>query len=290
MTSLKNPSSNFETILAGGRARVDADVERWLGRLGWVEYLPEGARYLVSGGGKAARPALVAWAWSQFAASPGALAPEPVRDLGLALEFIHCYSLAHDDLPCMDDDDFRRGRPTAHRLYGEAGAVLLGDALLTGAFEIVSQICALPADARVLATRELARAAGAAGMVGGQVIDITLKGTVTLDALVRNHNLKTGALFGAALALGSIGHDAARLDRHDQARAWGVKLGLLFQVVDDLLDAGEEGPSFVALQGLDGARATARRLSAELAAEGSALDFDTEALASLLGYFVGRSI
>jgi len=207
----------------------------------------------------------------------------------------------HDDLPCMDNDDFRRGRPTLHRLQGEAGAVLAGDALLTGAFEILS-LSALSNGAKVLATRELSRAAGGAGMVGGQTLDMDLKSeTFDLARLTLNHNLKTGALFGASMTLGLIGaRDPGMASESEliKARAWGVKLGLLFQVVDDILDAndanvakGDEGPSFVKLLGVDKSRVLAEKLRGELATEAKALWSDGAASAdSLVAFFVGRTV
>lgn len=258
---------SFPAYLQRVRDLTDALLLRRLPELGWHADLTDSALYAMLGAGKAARPALVAWTCAQFRGDFSAV-PAPALDFGLALEFIHTYSLLHDDLPCMDDDNFRRGRPTLHRLKGEAGAVLAGDALLTGAFELIAG-ADLGADARVVATRELARAAGGAGMVGGQVMDLALKGHApSLEALELNHRLKTGALFGASCALGAL---AAGRSDVEGPRCWGVKLGLLFQVVDDLLDAGsetdlrgDEGPNYVSFAGVEGTRKIAKQLREEL--------------------------
>lgn len=288
--------SSIDLLLATARHGVDARWAHWAARLDWHPDMRDAATYVLSGGGKAVRPAIVAWVCAQLTGESSRVSDNTL-DLGLALECVHAYSLVHDDLPCMDDDDFRRGRPTLHRLKGEAHAVLAGDALLTGAFEILA-LSGLDPAAKARAVRELSRAAGGAGMVGGQVYDLAYKSTAFgLDDLVRNHDLKTGALFGAAAAFGSLA--ASPFDppaaRHDAARKWGVKLGLLFQVVDDILDAGpgadakgDEGPNFVNLMGLEDTRRYAARIREELSQEGQVIGFERDALAALLDFFVDR--
>ncbi len=215
--------------------------------------LREALLYPIQTGGKRIRPLLcLAAAESVGGDAAAALSP------ALALELVHTYSLVHDDLPAMDDDDERRGRPTVHIVYGEATAILVGDALLTAAFEQV-------ADSPIL-VRELARAAGGAGMVGGQYLDIC--GNVDgIEALKHLHRLKTGALLRAAVRMGGVVGGASQLQLQALAR-YGEAVGLAFQIADDVLDADEVTedagpPSYVRLLGVDGARAEARRLVQE---------------------------
>jgi len=195
--------------------------------------LYEAMRYSLLGGGKRLRPILALAACEAVGG-----APEAALGLACAVEMIHTYSLIHDDLPCMDDDDLRHGHPTNHKIYGDALATLAGDALVTDAFKILarSALDGVPAE-RVLATiAELSEAAGSAGMVGGQVIDILCeRKQLGLDELKHLHSKKTGAMFRASIVGGARlgGGSDAQLEALDEyARA----LGLAFQVVDDLLD------------------------------------------------------
>ena len=194
---------------------------------------------------------------------------------GAAVEMIHAYSLVHDDLPAMDDDDMRRGLPTVHKRYGEATAILAGDALQALAFETLAWIEDVPADRVLRLSAGLARAAGAAGMAGGQHIDLTIEAggqAGGLDAIARMQALKTGALFEWAATAGPVlaGEDTAPL------AAYAHALGRAFQIADDLLDAtGDAGvvgkatgkddaagkATYVGTLGVDGARAEARRLA-----------------------------
>jgi geranylgeranyl diphosphate synthase type II len=192
----------------------------------------EAMRYAVLGGGKRLRPVLCLLACEAVGEDPGW-----AMDAAGAVELVHTYSLVHDDLPAMDDDDLRRGRPTCHKVYGEALAILAGDGLLTLAFECL----AFGRPAQVAASvRELARGAGAAGMVGGQTLDLIAEGKVagptpaTVADLEAIHRAKTGALIRSAVRLGVL---AAGRDRvPDPADRYADALGLLFQVTDDLLD------------------------------------------------------
>jgi farnesyl diphosphate synthase len=202
---------------------------------------------------------------------------------GAALECVHCYSLVHDDLPAMDDDDLRRGRPTCHKAFDEATAILAGDGLLTLAFEIVSDPLTHPDPAvRGQLVLELARAAGHAGMVGGQMLDLEAEAGNwgDMDAIVRLQSMKTGALFRYALEAGAI---LARTDGSARAALsrYADKVGLAFQIADDILDV-EATPeqlgkatqkdrsagkaTFIDLLGLDGARRKARQLVEEASA------------------------
>jgi geranylgeranyl diphosphate synthase type II len=154
-----------------------------------------------------------------------------------ALELVHTYSLIHDDLPCMDDDDVRRGRPSNHRVHGEALAVLAGDALLTRAFGVLAEAPGVPAETRIEMVAVLAEAGGSLGMVGGQALDVAAEGDPEIDLprLQYIHTRKTGALFAAACRLGGLagGADADALRKLERL---GEKAGLAFQVADDLLD------------------------------------------------------
>ena len=216
-----------------------------------------------------------------------------------AIELIHTFSLVHDDLPAMDDDDLRRGRPTNHKVFGEAAAVLAGDAMTTLAFELIARRAAGDKVAALVQT--LALAAGPAGMIGGQILDIDAEGkSLDLAALQEIHRLKTGALLQAACLMGGLaaGADAARLTA---LKTFGTHIGLAFQIVDDLLDvtatpeqlgkgtnkdAGRGKNTYPGLLGVEDSRAEASR---QLAAAEDALDLFGEAAAGLksLAAFVG---
>lgn len=241
--------------------------------------LLEAMRYSLLGGGKRLRPTLVIAGASLYG-----LAPEQVLPTACALEMIHTYSLVHDDLPCMDDDDLRRGRPTNHKVYGEAVATLVGDALLTLAFELLARQAAVPGIDPVRTVRvvaAVATGAGAAGMVGGQVEDLAWEGRhAGEEQLRRIHALKTGALFKASLQAGALlgGATAAELAALDR---YAEQFGLAFQIQDDVLDVvGDQAKTgktvgrdvaldkstYVSLYGLAGAQERARTAVAEAVA------------------------
>ena len=194
--------------------------------------LYEAMRYAAVGGGKRLRPLLTLASAAVFGISRAA-AIRPA----LAVECVHVHSLIHDDLPCMDDDDLRRGKATVHRAYDEATAVLAGDALLAFAFEIIAgPDTPLPGEVRSELVLELARSAGAAGMAGGQMLDLLpLEGTPDLDAITRLQRLKTGALLGWCVEAGAI-MGRAPAEARTSLRGYGHCLGLAFQIADDLLD------------------------------------------------------
>ena len=226
------------------RERIDAalaEVSR-AGVAGLNERLREPVEYALSTTGKRLRPILCIFAYS--AASGRADPPPAAYRLGCALEIVHTYSLVHDDLPCMDDDDLRRGRPTVHRLYGVALATLAGAALLPIAIDIVSREAkslGLESGEQGRLVRELTRAAGAGGMVGGQLLDLEAeRRPVTAADLEEIHSKKTAALLTASLRLGAIA-GVARDDLLDSLTRYGAALGLAFQITDDLLDV--EGSS-----------------------------------------------
>ncbi len=229
--------------LAAELSRVAAVVEAALSELlpepqsGPEGVLFEAMRYATLGPGKRIRPFLVVASAAMFGVPEGIA----VR-VGAAVELIHSYSLIHDDLPCMDDDDMRRGKPACHVKFGEATAVLAGDALMPLAFEILADAATHP-DAAVRAelVAGLARAAGARGMVGGQVIDLAAENqSLDAGAIARLERLKTGALIAYALDAGAVLGRAGEGERRALA-AYAHDLGLAYQMADDLLDA--EGDS-----------------------------------------------
>jgi len=167
--------------------------------------------------------------------APGAL-PQGIEELGSALEMLHTYSLIHDDLPALDNDDLRRGRPTCHKAFGEAIAILAGDALQTQAYEVLARL-ACPPEARVRIIAEIAHATGTVeGMIGGQVADIEAEHRkITADELAYIHRAKTGALITASLVAGGTYAGAREADT-EKLRSFGRKAGLAFQIADDILD------------------------------------------------------
>ena len=233
------------------RVRVDAELDRCIERSAASERLQEAMRYSVLGGGKRIRPALcLAAARAVGQAGDQGLAP------ACSVELIHAYSLIHDDLPAMDDDELRRGRPTTHIAFDEATAILAGDALQTLAFGLLANNSEGSAEARLAMIQELARASGYLGMVGGQAIDLESVGkTLSLNQLETMHRHKTGALIEASVRLGALTapsvSEAALTDLTAYARA----LGLAFQVQDDLLDIEGDTEVIGKPQGSDAARA-----------------------------------
>lgn len=236
--------------------------------------LEDAVRYALQAGGKRIRPCLV-YAAAQAAGNSNAAA---LDNAACAMELVHTYSLIHDDLPAMDNDDLRRGRPTLHKAFDEATAILVGDGLQALAFELLASATGLSAEARLQMVKVMAQAAGLGGMVGGQFVDIAATGSpLALVELQGLHALKTGALIRASLSLGGI---AAGASDADQAalEAFGEHLGLAFQVVDDILDVegsaatlGKTGgkdaaagkTTYVSLLGLEGARSAADALLAD---------------------------
>lgn len=235
--------------------------------------LHEAMRYAALGPGKRVRPFLV-YSTGRMLGARDELLDAPA----CALELIHAYSLVHDDLPAMDDDDLRRGRPTCHRAYDEATAILVGDALQTLAFEVLAEAPNLSADTRLAMLATLARAAGSRGMAGGQAIDLGAVGhSLDLDALERMHRLKTGALIETSVRLGALA-GGADITMQERLVRYARAIGLAFQVRDDILDvtadsqtlgktqgkdASHDKPTYVSLLGLEAAQALALRLRDE---------------------------
>ena len=284
---------------AAWRTRVEATLDRVLPDPdSSPRRLHAAMRHGVLNGGKRMRPLLV------YATGTALGAREADLDAAAAaVELVHCYSLVHDDLPAMDDDDLRRGQPTVHVAFDEATAILAGDALQTLAFEALAAAPQAPAQ-RIAMLAELARASGVAGMCGGQALDIDATGqAIALIELERLHALKTGALLRCAVRLGALAANATpaqaeQLDRYADA------LGLAYQVRDDLLDiegdaatlgktAGkdiaQDKATFPALLGVDASRARLEELSAVMRQALDALDAETGALHALARQVVERS-
>jgi farnesyl diphosphate synthase len=262
----------FEEWMRAVLARVETALERYL-PASTVEptRLHEAMRYAVLGGGKRVRPLLVHAAGELTGARPQAL-----EAASAALEMIHVYSLVHDDMPCMDDDALRRGKPTVHVQYDEATALLVGDALQSQAFAVLTDEVALDARAQASLVRELALASGSLGMAGGQAIDLASVGlTLTRPQLETMHRMKTGALLRAAVRMGALAGAVPDTQALTALDAYAAAVGLAFQVVDDILDvttdsatlgktAGKDAkdgkPTYVSIIGLDASRALATQL------------------------------
>ncbi len=236
--------TGVETFLAEKARKTEAAMAAFVDSWEYVpEVLLEAIRYSLFAGGKRLRPGLTLGAAEIIAGDDTAAMPA-----ACAIEMVHTYSLIHDDLPSMDDDDLRRGRPTLHKVYGEATAILAGDGLFSMAFDLLAET------GRADVVREIARAAGVSGMVGGQILDLQSEGKpITLEALQRIHRAKTGALFRASVRSGALiaGADAARLDA---LTAYGEHVGLAFQIVDDILDVIGDAESLGKSPGSDNAQ------------------------------------
>jgi farnesyl diphosphate synthase len=293
------PAFDLRSWSAAHLDRVEAALSQWV-----VAEAPAGLgdamRYAVLDGGKRLRPLLVL----AGAEAVGGNAQAALR-AGCAVELIHAYSLVHDDMPCMDNDVLRRGKPTVHVQFGQARALLAGDALQALAFELLApDDDGIPAAVQARLVRLLARAAGHEGMAGGQAIDLASVGlALTEDQLRHMHRLKTGALLQGSVLMGAAcgSADATALGALSR---YGAAVGLAFQVVDDILDviadsatlgktagkdAQQDKPTYVSLLGLDRSRAHARELLVQAldALRGSGLR-DTRALDALARMVVDR--
>jgi geranylgeranyl diphosphate synthase type II len=223
----------LKEALEQGQARTDAALDRLLpAATQQPASIHQAMRHSVFAGGKRLRPILCIEAGRMVAGS----LPIGIEELGAALEMLHTYSLIHDDLPALDNDDLRRGRPTCHKVYGEAIAILAGDALQTQAYEVLSQL-QCPAEARVRIIEEIARGTGTVdGMIGGQVVDLEAEHSQPdLAMLEYIHRSKTAALITASVVSGGI-YGGADSNAVDNLRSFGQSIGLAFQIVDDVLD------------------------------------------------------
>jgi geranylgeranyl diphosphate synthase, type II len=223
----------LQDTLAQGRALTDAALDRLIPlETQDPVSIHKAMRHSVFAGGKRLRPVLCIEAGRMIAGS----LPEEIEELGAALEMLHTYSLIHDDLPALDNDDLRRGRPTCHKVFGEAIAILAGDALQTQAYEVLARLDC-PAEARVRIIEEIARGTGTVdGMIGGQVVDLEAEQTQpTAKMLEYIHRSKTAALITASLVSGGL-YAGAKDNEVKKLRAFGQSVGLAFQIVDDVLD------------------------------------------------------
>jgi farnesyl diphosphate synthase len=282
------------------QARVDCVLDRLLPRPDTrPQRLHAAMRYAVLGPGKRVRPVLC-----YLSAAAAGLPAEAVDAAAAALEMIHAYSLVHDDLPAMDDDDLRRGRPTVHRAFDEATAILAGDALQVLAFEVLVSGPGEPA-ARLAAARELAIASGTRGMAGGQAIDLEAVGRDMGAAEIEQmHALKTGALLRASVTVATLLSPSLDPQRHAALERYATALGTAFQIVDDLLDiegvesvtgkrvgadAGLNKPTYPRAVGVPAARARASALRDEALRALDPFGSEAEALRALARYIIDRS-
>lgn len=222
----------FRNYLINKQSEVDKGLDQYLpAKESKPEIIHEAMRYSALAEGKRIRP-ILCLAGCEAVGGNG----QKAIPFACALEMIHTYSLIHDDLPCMDDDDFRRGRPTNHKVYGEAIAVLAGDALLTLAFETMSKAKDIPADIKIQVIQEIASGSGTFGLVGGQVADLTYQGkTIGAEDLEFIHTNKTARLIQASVKAGAMVGNASS-DTVEAMAQYGKYLGLAFQITDDILD------------------------------------------------------
>lgn len=293
-------SQSLEDFLSSSRIRCENEMQRTLSTLtAMPERLVEAMRYSTLLGGKRIRPCLVY-------ASAAALGAEPRQAdaAAVAVEFIHCYSLIHDDLPALDNDDLRRGKPTLHRAFDEATAILAGDALQSLALQLLAEAPDTDKEICLQMVTLLARKSGCDGMIAGQSIDMAAVGKqLTLPELENMHLLKTGALISASVELGALSahcQDSAVLQAlRDYARC----TGLAFQVHDDILDVvgdtrvlgktqgadiARNKPTYVSLLGLDGARRKAHDLVEQAGAALTLIPADTTMLRAIAHYITSR--
>jgi geranylgeranyl diphosphate synthase, type II len=238
----------LDAYIAAQQHRIDAALARWVPpETEDPVTIHRAMRYSLFAGGKRIRPLLAV-----AAADAISDAPSGIESAACALELIHTYSLIHDDLPALDNDDLRRGRPTCHKVFGDAIAILAGDALLTLAFEVVSKLKCIPAERRVEIIRELATAAGTVGgMIGGQVNDLEGEGKPpTAQLLASIHRAKTGALLRASVRIGAI-YAGAEPEHLEALTSFGEHIGLAFQIVDDVLDVEQSSESLGKTAGKD---------------------------------------
>lgn len=271
---------DFDNTIAAWGQRVDEQLRDLLQQAQYAPRLQQAMQYSSFNGGKRLRPVLV---YAACQALSGELAN--ADRAAAAVEMIHAYSLIHDDLPAMDDDDLRRGKPTCHIAYDEATAILAGDALQALAFETLAcGPASLSADTKLAMLACLAAASGDKGMVAGQVIDIESSGAnISLDALAQMHRLKTGALIKASVRLGGLASGKASTEQLQALENYADALGLAFQVQDDILDVVGDTATLGKQQGADIAlsKSTYPALLGLQAAKDKAAELHQQALAAL---------
>lgn len=298
---MPTPNTRLVAFLEDCRNKVDAELERQLcASSKGSERLQQAMRYSVLGGGKRIRPALcLAAATALGQPQENAMVP------ACSLELIHAYSLIHDDLPAMDDDDLRRGRATTHIAFDEATAILAGDALQTLAFGWLADSPGLGDQVRLAMIRELANASGHLGMAGGQAIDLESVGKkLTVDQLERMHRHKTGALIAASVRMGALTATDVSEDQLGALTVYSQTLGLAFQVQDDLLDIegdttvigkpqgsdlARAKPTYPSLLGIAGARDYLSQLLDAALASLETFGAEGDLLRDMAGYVVART-
>lgn len=291
--------------LADVHERVNDVLADWGRRLDglWPAPVPAAVRYSLLSSGKRLRPTLVCAAYDALGGGD-----RGVAGLAVAVEVVHAYSLVHDDLPCMDNDDLRRGQPTTHRAFDVATATMAGYQMVGLAARVLAEACramALPEERRRTIAGELFRAAGAGGMIGGQALDLASEGRrLAGDQLARIHRAKTGALIAASCVIGGLAVPDAPPGSIAALRGYGETIGLAFQIADDVLDAtatsdqlgkttGRDAAlaksTFVTALGVGGARAEAERLAAEAVDRLRRSALLSPTLVALAHYVVTRS-
>ena len=298
-----SPGGDFFARVAACRARIERVLERALALPDpGTERLREAMRYSALGAGKRLRPTLV------YLTGESLGAPLSTLDVpAAAVELIHVYSLVHDDLPAMDDDDLRRGRATCHRAYDEATAILVGDALQALAFAVLASepMAEVSAAARLEMIRVLARATGTSGMAGGQAVDLAAVGhTLTVTAIESMHRRKTGALIECSVLLGALAAGVTEGPRLAALKEFGAEVGLAFQIQDDILDvagdpallgkstgadAAHAKPTYPSTVGLSAARTRAAELRDAAIAALAPLGTRAGELAQLAHFVVDRT-
>ena len=302
MPANSTAADSLEQFLTDCRQRVESVLQQLLSASGEKsEKLQQAMAYASLDGGKRIRPVLV-YA-SAMAAGSGL---QQADNAAAAVELVHCYSLVHDDLPAMDDDDLRRGKPTVHKAFDEATAILVGDALLTLAFRTLadSDQQGIPAERCLAMIRTLAHASGHLGMVAGQALDFEAVGkSLNVDQLAAMHALKTGALIGASVELGALCSPALQNHKLAALRSYADRVGLAFQIRDDILDVtGDTStlgkpqgsdqalnkPTYTSILGLETARTRALELAAAAVEDLEEFDDSADMLRNLALFIVER--
>ncbi|MFA7552608.1 MAG: (2E,6E)-farnesyl diphosphate synthase [Spongiibacteraceae bacterium] len=304
-------SESFKAQLTHAKQRIDLALSHYLGSCRspytaidsspYLDQLQQAMRYSLVNGGKRIRPLLT---YAAATAIDSQQNPADLDRIAAAIEMIHAYSLIHDDLPAMDDDDLRRGQPTCHRAFDEATAILAGDALQARAFELLTELEHCAASQQLDLIKILAAASGPLGMVGGQAIDLScVDQTIDIDQLETIHRLKTGALIRAAIAMGATfaGASAQQLQALD---TYGTAIGLAFQVQDDILDVESDTatlgktqgadqalnkPTYPSLLGLDQAKTLAQQLHQQALSALESFGEKASPLRELSNYIVSRN-
>lgn len=292
---------DINTYLSVSKKLVDERLDKLLpAETEEPSIIHKAMRHSVFAGGKRVRPILILASGESLSGDRDVL-----LHLGAGIEMMHTYSLIHDDLPALDNDDLRRGVPTCHRVFGEALAILAGDALMTRCYQVLTDLPGLPESARIEIIREVATATGTVnGMIGGQVVDLESEGKeVGEDVLEYIHYSKTGALLKACVRCGAIAAGANR-EEMQSLTEFGGKIGLIFQIVDDILDvtsssevlgktAGKDEKvkkaTYPALYGIDASRKKARELMTSALEDIRDFDEKAEPLRSLARFVVNRT-